>query len=275
MKAVPTVVSEQLAEGWTFTLPQGGAAAPTAPMTAGFEDGTDGWGPRGDGVQVTRSTATAHTGLDPRGRAARPVAAAGHHRARRQRLDREPGRRRQQRHPRPVHPRRRGRRGRRRGGRPLLPRPVHDGAPPGALPGLGDLLGHQQRPQLAADVADRSPVGAAPAVRRRPAGGAGVLGHRRPDEAAGPSGGRASAADRGRVDAAGGLARPPRGEAGVRPAVDHRHPRRRRAGELLAGASAPLPGGHHDRHVHGGGRGRQHADQHLRRVVTRKQADRR
>jgi endo-1,4-beta-xylanase len=60
--AVQTVVTEKLAQGWTFTLPQGGAAAAVAPVTAGFEDGTDGFGPRGDGVQVTRSTAVARTG---------------------------------------------------------------------------------------------------------------------------------------------------------------------------------------------------------------------
>ena len=62
IKAVQTVVTEKLAEGWTFTLPQGGPVAEAAPLTAGFEDGTDGWGPRGDGVSVTRSTATARTG---------------------------------------------------------------------------------------------------------------------------------------------------------------------------------------------------------------------
>ena len=33
-----------------------------APLTAGFEDGLDGFGPRGDGVQVTRTTTAAHTG---------------------------------------------------------------------------------------------------------------------------------------------------------------------------------------------------------------------
>jgi endo-1,4-beta-xylanase len=62
IKAVQTVVTEKLAQGWTFTLPQGGAAAAAAPLTAGFEEGTDGWGPRGDGVSVTRTTTAARTG---------------------------------------------------------------------------------------------------------------------------------------------------------------------------------------------------------------------
>ena len=62
IEAVKTVVTEKLAEGWTFTLPQGGTAAEVGPLTAGFEDGTDGWGARGDGVQVTRTTTAARTG---------------------------------------------------------------------------------------------------------------------------------------------------------------------------------------------------------------------
>ena len=62
IKAVQTVVTEKLAQGWTFSLPQGGAAAAVAPLTTGFEDGTGGFAARGDGVQVARSTATARTG---------------------------------------------------------------------------------------------------------------------------------------------------------------------------------------------------------------------
>lgn len=62
IKAVETVVTERLAEGWDLTLPQGGPAAEVAPLTAGFEEGTDGFGPRGDGVSVTRTTTTARTG---------------------------------------------------------------------------------------------------------------------------------------------------------------------------------------------------------------------
>jgi endo-1,4-beta-xylanase len=62
IRAVQTVVTEKLAQGWTFALPQGGAGAPSAPVTAGFEEGTDGWGARGDGVQVTRTTTAARTG---------------------------------------------------------------------------------------------------------------------------------------------------------------------------------------------------------------------
>jgi endo-1,4-beta-xylanase len=68
---------------------------------------------------------------------------------------------------------------------------------------LGDLLGHQQRPQLAADVADGPSVGAAAALRRRPAGRARVLGHRRPEPAAGPPGRRPAAAHRRRVGRCG------------------------------------------------------------------------
>ncbi|MHA7189113.1 endo-1,4-beta-xylanase [Arthrobacter sp. MDT2-16] len=53
VKAVTTVVTEKLAEGWTFTLPSGGAGiGQTTGITSGFETGTDGWTPRGDGVQV-------------------------------------------------------------------------------------------------------------------------------------------------------------------------------------------------------------------------------
>ncbi|WP_219815719.1 endo-1,4-beta-xylanase [Arthrobacter sp. SX1312] len=52
VKAVATVVSEKLAEGWTFALPTGGAGQATG-VTSGFETGTDGWTARGDGVQVS------------------------------------------------------------------------------------------------------------------------------------------------------------------------------------------------------------------------------
>ncbi|WP_105033178.1 endo-1,4-beta-xylanase [Arthrobacter ruber] len=53
VRAVTTVVTEKLAEGWTFTLPSGGAGiGQTTGITSGFETGTDGWTPRGDGVQV-------------------------------------------------------------------------------------------------------------------------------------------------------------------------------------------------------------------------------
>ncbi|WP_165968735.1 endo-1,4-beta-xylanase [Arthrobacter crusticola] len=54
VKAVATVVSEKQAEGWTFTLPSGGAdTGQTTGVTNGFEAGTDGWTARGDGVQVS------------------------------------------------------------------------------------------------------------------------------------------------------------------------------------------------------------------------------
>ncbi|MFC3300388.1 HYR domain-containing protein [Arthrobacter agilis] len=62
VKAVATVVTEKLAEGWTFTLPRGGAAdGATAGITSGFETGVDGWTARGDGVSVALS-ADARTG---------------------------------------------------------------------------------------------------------------------------------------------------------------------------------------------------------------------
>ena len=61
VRAVVTVVGVKLAEGWTFTLPSGGAAAAPVAVTSGFESGTDGWTARGDGVQVATS-GTARTG---------------------------------------------------------------------------------------------------------------------------------------------------------------------------------------------------------------------
>ncbi|TFC56884.1 HYR domain-containing protein [Cryobacterium sp. TMT2-15-1] len=57
VKAVTTVVAEKVAEGWTFTLPQGGVGAPAPTgFSSDFEEGTDGWTARGDGVLVTPST---------------------------------------------------------------------------------------------------------------------------------------------------------------------------------------------------------------------------
>ncbi len=53
VKAVTTVVTEKLAEGWTFALPRGGATGATPGISSGFETGTDGWTARGDGVQVS------------------------------------------------------------------------------------------------------------------------------------------------------------------------------------------------------------------------------
>lgn len=62
VRAVTTVVSEKLAEGWTFTLPRGGAGTGAfSGITSGFETGTDGWTARGDGVEIAPS-ADARTG---------------------------------------------------------------------------------------------------------------------------------------------------------------------------------------------------------------------
>lgn len=63
--AVRTVLGERLAEGWTFTLPTGGAAPTVTSLSSDFEDGLDGWVPRGDAdgdptVEVT--TTQAHGG---------------------------------------------------------------------------------------------------------------------------------------------------------------------------------------------------------------------
>ncbi|GAA2722898.1 endo-1,4-beta-xylanase [Cellulomonas aerilata] len=62
--AVRTVVSERLAAGWTFALPQGGIAPATAPttVTSTFEDGTDGWGPRGGATTALSTDAHQGTG---------------------------------------------------------------------------------------------------------------------------------------------------------------------------------------------------------------------
>ncbi|WP_207457292.1 endo-1,4-beta-xylanase [Herbiconiux sp. SYSU D00978] len=51
INAVKTVVSERLADGWTFTLPVGGVSdgAPAGPaLVSDFEDGLGGWVPRAD-----------------------------------------------------------------------------------------------------------------------------------------------------------------------------------------------------------------------------------
>ncbi|TKV26477.1 HYR domain-containing protein [Arthrobacter sp. NamB2] len=61
VKAVATVVTEKIAESWTFTLPQGGVADAPAGVTSDFEAGTDGWTARGDGVQIAASS-DAHSG---------------------------------------------------------------------------------------------------------------------------------------------------------------------------------------------------------------------
>ncbi len=79
----------------------------------------------------------------------------------------------------PYSPRSRTR-GRSGGGRLLLPRPLRHAARAQRVRRLGDLLGYQQRPHLAADLADGPALGAAAALRRRTAGHTGLLGHRRP-----------------------------------------------------------------------------------------------
>ncbi|WP_129337446.1 endo-1,4-beta-xylanase [Cellulomonas endophytica] len=63
--AVETVVGERLAAGWTFTLPAGGVTASGPVLTSDFEDGLDGWVPRGDAdgdPVVAVTTAEAHGG---------------------------------------------------------------------------------------------------------------------------------------------------------------------------------------------------------------------
>ncbi|WP_125774688.1 endo-1,4-beta-xylanase [Antribacter gilvus] len=67
LAAVQTVVTERLAEGWTFTFPQGtppqgGSVA----LSTDFESGLDGWGPRGGNATdptVAITTADAASGL--------------------------------------------------------------------------------------------------------------------------------------------------------------------------------------------------------------------
>lgn len=65
--AVRTVVTERLAEGFTFTLPSGGLLDSVAPLdlTFDFEDGLQGWAPRGDAEgdpTVSVTDAEAHGG---------------------------------------------------------------------------------------------------------------------------------------------------------------------------------------------------------------------
>ena len=64
--AVETVVAERLADGWTFTLPQGGAPAnDTLELLFDFEEGLEGWVARGDGdgdPTVAVTTTEAHGG---------------------------------------------------------------------------------------------------------------------------------------------------------------------------------------------------------------------
>src|SRR5690606_12014494 len=65
--AVRTVITERLAEGFTFTLPSGGLLDSVAPLdlTFGFEDGLQGWAPRGDAdgdPTVSVTDAEAHGG---------------------------------------------------------------------------------------------------------------------------------------------------------------------------------------------------------------------
>lgn len=67
LAAVQTVVTERLADGWTFTLPAGGAddtGVPTSSLSTGFEDGLGVWGARGNGTAptVATTTAEAHAG---------------------------------------------------------------------------------------------------------------------------------------------------------------------------------------------------------------------
>ena len=59
--ATKTVVSERLAAGWTFTLPQGGAEGPGDPDTGtglnnDFEESLGAWGPRGTATTVAERT---------------------------------------------------------------------------------------------------------------------------------------------------------------------------------------------------------------------------
>ncbi|WP_052302667.1 endo-1,4-beta-xylanase [Cellulomonas flavigena] len=61
--ATRTVVTERLADGWTFTLPQGGADAAGVSLAFDFEDGTlQGWAPRAteDGAATVASVEGGH-----------------------------------------------------------------------------------------------------------------------------------------------------------------------------------------------------------------------
>ena len=66
LAAVTTVVTERLAAGWTFTLPQGGPAddTPSGPsLSTGFEDGLGLWSARGNGeAPVVAISDVAHGG---------------------------------------------------------------------------------------------------------------------------------------------------------------------------------------------------------------------
>ncbi len=66
-QAVQTVVTERLADGWTFTLPVGTPAqtGSESTLSTDFEDGLDGWAPRADasGAAIVEVTTTeAHGG---------------------------------------------------------------------------------------------------------------------------------------------------------------------------------------------------------------------
>ncbi|MDY0910241.1 endo-1,4-beta-xylanase [Microbacterium sp. CFBP9034] len=67
LAAVKTVVSERLAQGWTFTLPVGAPpAGGTTALSTDFEDGLDGWAPRDSGSgapTVALTSAEAHGGV--------------------------------------------------------------------------------------------------------------------------------------------------------------------------------------------------------------------
>ncbi|PJJ71080.1 endo-1,4-beta-xylanase [Diaminobutyricimonas aerilata] len=66
VNAVRTVVTERLAEGWSFTLPVGTPhAAGAVAIDTDFEDGLDGWGPRDSGSGAPQVTLTdeAHGGV--------------------------------------------------------------------------------------------------------------------------------------------------------------------------------------------------------------------
>ncbi len=67
LAAVKTVISERLAQGWSFTLPAGAPpAGGTTAISTDFETGLDGWGPRDSGSgapAVALTTAEAHGGV--------------------------------------------------------------------------------------------------------------------------------------------------------------------------------------------------------------------
>ncbi len=55
IKAVETVLPEKIAEGYAFTLPAGGIPGGEVVLSTSFEDGLDGWEPRGDARVTPRS----------------------------------------------------------------------------------------------------------------------------------------------------------------------------------------------------------------------------